>query len=355
MRLGDAPFLFLSVMLNALFSRADFVGSSSVKCGDASNGWSENARGQTPCLVYADLYSACANKTINVPELSKSDPNATYPAPSDDLGCLCNTVVYDLISACALCQSKAVISWPQWAAKCEPNSTLVGRFPQPTPDLTEIPNFAYWDPTGEGIFNFTAAQSYIPQNTTGTSTSSGPGPSASASPDSGNGTDTSSRHGHGGHGRNTVEKSTSLGAIKIVGGVLGGVLGLVLILLLICAYRRYQQSRKQADCAVSTANHESTSAGFPIVSPLEGPSAAPTIRPDLLYAGNLPVISRIYDPADPSTFPPNPTDSYTNFILRPTPPPSYEPPPSRDSAVTAPEMAHVRRGTISKRRQSLPA
>ncbi|KDQ13389.1 hypothetical protein BOTBODRAFT_374261 [Botryobasidium botryosum FD-172 SS1] len=123
--LGKRTLLFSSLLSGFLLVRAQH---STVTCDASSGGWIYNSLGQTPCLIFADMYPSCTEKSIVVPGLNESDPNASYGAPETDLECLCNTVAYDLISACAFCQHKPFLTWSQWTACCEPSTTpLVGK------------------------------------------------------------------------------------------------------------------------------------------------------------------------------------------------------------------------------------
>ncbi|KDQ13388.1 hypothetical protein BOTBODRAFT_631481 [Botryobasidium botryosum FD-172 SS1] len=111
-----------------------------------------------------------------------------YGAPETDLECLCNTVAYDLISACAFCQHKPFLTWvpiplslhtiadrehplfrwSQWTACCEPSTTpLVGKFPRSIPNFTALPKYALWDPTPQGTFNPSAAKAFNSQESGG--------------------------------------------------------------------------------------------------------------------------------------------------------------------------------------------
>ncbi|KDQ13381.1 hypothetical protein BOTBODRAFT_56181 [Botryobasidium botryosum FD-172 SS1] len=334
MQVGSTVVIFFSTTFGSLLAKAEVTGSSSVKCGRSFRDWVENSRGQTPCLVYADLYSTCAMKGTTmkkVPPLPKLDPNATYPAPSDDLECMCNTVAYDLISACAVCQHKSIITWPQWAAKCEPNSTLIGRFPRPTPNCTDIPDYAYWDPTIQGSFNASAAQSFRPQGSTHNS--------------DGNSTGAGIDHGDG-NGRNDASAGNKNTITAIVGGVLGGALGLLLILLLICHTRKLLRKKDQPSRVLSLTDSESNSI-IPAPHNLDEQLTTVEPQPNLLYSrSRLPIISRIYDPTDPSTYPPDPANSYSNLHSQNPPPPSYEAHTPRDHVTPPPEMAQISQGKL---------
>jgi len=81
--------------------------------------------------------------------------------------CRCNTVVYNLISACSACQSGVVGTWPTWIQYCAATIINVGKYPNAVPQGTEIPVFAFYDPTITGLFDVDDAQRYIADHTSG--------------------------------------------------------------------------------------------------------------------------------------------------------------------------------------------
>jgi hypothetical protein len=68
--------------------------------------------------------------------------------------CWCNTVIYNLLSACSECQGKEALYWSVYQENC---STIMppATFPNPVPEgtrvprwvLLEIPSTNYWSPT----------------------------------------------------------------------------------------------------------------------------------------------------------------------------------------------------------------
>ncbi|KAF9556559.1 hypothetical protein CPC08DRAFT_91335 [Agrocybe pediades] len=65
--------------------------------------WSFNKAGQSPCELASTLIQPCVGAPFPIPPLVQ---NFTYGGPQQgkDLPCTCNTVVYSLLSACAICQ-----------------------------------------------------------------------------------------------------------------------------------------------------------------------------------------------------------------------------------------------------------
>ncbi|KAF8261714.1 hypothetical protein EI94DRAFT_1745333 [Lactarius quietus] len=111
-------------------------------CTDDSFSWTFNSLHQSPCLVAAYLGAACSNGSFVLPSLP---PQNSYVGPSgddDDDQCKCNTVAYNLISACDACQGEPWIPYSEWSYNCTINAT-VGTFPEPVPDETRVPRWAY--------------------------------------------------------------------------------------------------------------------------------------------------------------------------------------------------------------------
>jgi len=146
----------------ALFSQAQVQpqGSTTAECISPDYDWMMNTLGQNPCLVAAYLFSQCSGKPWSIDALPPGS-TASYNNPSQEDAnlCQCNTVAYDLISACSICQAHNVIQWIQWIQNCPANLTVVGMYTETVPSQTSIPSFAFWDPTTLGFFNVTAAHS----------------------------------------------------------------------------------------------------------------------------------------------------------------------------------------------------
>jgi len=204
--------------------------------------------------------------------------------------------MYDLISACAVCQNHTVLAWLKWIPKCSPIALTIGSYPQPIPSDTRIPDYAFWDPTVTGSFNATLAQSFKPSpNVTNSGNSTGAGAS--------------------GGGDDGGAKKTDIGAI--VGGVVGGVVGLCAIGALLWLYLK---ERRRNRTEIRDSGYMTSPLPFVIDSQ---PSQA-SQSSNIYYPS--PAI-RPYEPSDPSTYPTGPTitHSYPNYQALSPSPPSYKP------------------------------
>ncbi|KAI0260275.1 hypothetical protein BC834DRAFT_550588 [Gloeopeniophorella convolvens] len=286
--------------------------------------WSFNSLGQNACTVAAYLMATCNGGSFTVPALQTGN-SYTGPSGADDGNlCKCNTVVYNLISACDACQGSTWITWSQFSANCtktEPPSS----FPNPVPAGTSVQKWALLDPTPENNWDASTAFSTgdLPEVAAGTSisgsgTSSNPGsssnpsvssPSASgfspATPSgSGSGSDTSPRpssiQGH---------KSSNTGAI--VGGAVGGVVAAALAAIGFIFWWRRRQQQQQAPSAafvvdpvvgneMAYGGGTGLEAGMAETKPSQL-SAASLGQPPTPEPPTTPM--KLYDPSDPTTFP----------------------------------------------------
>ncbi|ELU39683.1 glycophorin A domain-containing protein [Rhizoctonia solani AG-1 IA] len=192
-----------------------------------------NSRGQSVCLVGAYLGAQCTtdNSVSHVHSQFKlATDRGISPQPSKLKHSLvmvlesCNSVMWNLMSACALCQGKAFGSWGQWMASCPPSMITVGKYPIPLPKGVTVPSWAYYDFTNSG--NFDPAM--------------GPESSAIAAPTS-TGPNSTATDVNPNPTMTQSQSSSNTGAI--VGGVIGGVLGIVLICLIafVLVRKRKQQ------------------------------------------------------------------------------------------------------------------
>ncbi|KAB5593414.1 transmembrane protein [Ceratobasidium theobromae] len=221
-------FAIASLAAAALFaSQVAAQAWSNATCVDQL--WSINSRQQSPCLVSAYLSAQCTTDNYwGVPEIGTEGP---YSPPSGTYAnlCRCNSVQWNLLSACSMCQGGPSGTWQEWITNCTQAVTTVGDYPLPVPAGVSIPHWAYYDFTATGVFNAVIA-----------SQQSGPESSAVASATSATAVNT--RQAGGGSATAVASPSTTLyptgssskssgssniGAI--VGGAVGGVLGLALI------------------------------------------------------------------------------------------------------------------------------
>jgi len=120
--------------------------------------------GQSPCTVFAYLQGQCTSGVSHVPPLLPGQyytgPNATQ----SDNQCLCNSVVYSLISACASCQQGSYLPWSKWTIVCK--AVYLNVLPISIPPETDVPRWAYTlDPETSDSFNVTAARNLATSNT----------------------------------------------------------------------------------------------------------------------------------------------------------------------------------------------
>lgn len=235
--------------------------------------WTVNDRGQTPCLVAAVLEAPCQGGDI------------VYigPLANNSTLCQCNTVTYSLVSACAACQGQRFISWSQWIANCTTSNVSIATYPLRLPTSVQVPSWAYLNVTIDDFWNATASlnnhNADSLQNLTSTSTSTNPGPSRSTVTPS----ITSLIP--------TLAGPTGFKSVRpgvIAAGAVGGFL--FVACLAIAALVLKGKARKDA---------QSKPGG------LEQTEANP-------YSLSMPGggLARLYDPADPSTFPPTPPFEY---------------------------------------------
>jgi len=245
---------------------------SAPNCTDNDFAWTFNSLQQNPCLVMAYLAATCNNGTFFVPVLP---PQQSYNGPNDaDKGdmCKCNTVVYNLISACDACQAESWTPYSEWSFNCTTKANP-GTFPNPVPLGTRVPKWAYIDTSIGDNWNYSAAQavgdspevtgtvSIFPTSTIGVSQS----------------TLTPSATGTGSSSTPTSHSSSNSGAIS--GGVIGGFVGVALVAGAVAWFVRRRRAR-------SAPSAEYMSGQWGHVAP-------------------YPLTQRLYDPSDPTTFPSN--------------------------------------------------
>lgn len=247
--------------------------------------WANNSLSQNPCNVAAYLEATCHGGLFSIAALPQG---AMYRGPNagkDDL-CVCNTVVYSLVSACSACQgATSWIQYSQWHLNCSTSSSP-GTYPNPIPAGTRVPHWAYLDVSVADTWNATTAQSAgdtpegTPSTSSSTSTSSTAAPSSSTS--------------------STSNKSSSnTGAIA--GGVVGGILGGTLLVGLIFWYTRRRRWRSVAR---------------PSPFMTDAPHVAEAFGLDPERSTPMP---KFYDPSDPSTFPTTSLVSPSATVIQTTP------------------------------------
>lgn len=138
--------------------------ASDATCQD-SYIWAYNSHGQSPCTVSAYLQGQCTSGVPRVPPLL---PDHYYSGPNvtqSENRCLCNSIVYSLISACASCQLGSYLPWSKWTVDCK--AVYLNVLPILIPPETDVPGWAYTlDPETSDSFNVTAARNFAASNGT---------------------------------------------------------------------------------------------------------------------------------------------------------------------------------------------
>jgi hypothetical protein len=100
-----------------------------------------NKLGQSPCLVYAKLMSACLDIDYVLPSLTDDSHFYSTIGGTSPGDCECNEPVYNLISACAACQgpNRLRLRWTEWGQHC---LKIYPTFKGEVPDDTQIPLWA---------------------------------------------------------------------------------------------------------------------------------------------------------------------------------------------------------------------
>ncbi|KAN0139309.1 hypothetical protein V8E53_002810 [Lactarius tabidus] len=118
---------------------------------------SYNSLDQNPCTVSAYLLATCYGGVFDMNPLLLGDSGYAGPSIAEAAAagpCWCNTVTYNLASACSECQGGQSILWSEYYQYC---STILppATFPNPVPAGTSVPQWAllgipstnYWSPT----------------------------------------------------------------------------------------------------------------------------------------------------------------------------------------------------------------
>ncbi|KAB5592738.1 Glycophorin A domain-containing protein [Ceratobasidium theobromae] len=61
--------------------------------------------------------------------------------------------MWNLVSACSVCQGQPPSSWSQWISSCSESHINVGKYPLPIPSGVLVPRWAYRDFTAAGMLN----------------------------------------------------------------------------------------------------------------------------------------------------------------------------------------------------------
>jgi len=284
--------LAVSVIVGAVIVVGQQPGSDVTTCIEPYD-WSINARNQTPCVVAAFLESACGSVVI-VPALP---PGNSYLGPnaSQQNECLCSSVTYSMVSACAGCQGRNFQNWTTWTLNCL--GTSLTKFPLTVSTDVVVPQWAFLNVSAStDTFDPILAEESL----------SGIGPSSSSSLTT---TPTFTATSQGSEStspaavNSSPEKHSNTGAIA--GGVVGGLVLLAVVGLgLLWWYMRKKRHAVQMDMpfdsrALVAGNVMSQPTGSSHL-PDSGTSTAPYSSPlygtstDLSAYPGSPVTSAVY-------------------------------------------------------------
>ncbi|KAJ7273317.1 hypothetical protein C8J57DRAFT_1506841 [Mycena rebaudengoi] len=264
----------LPVALSALFLARLAIGQVTNATCSPTFGWASNSLGQSPCSVAAFLGSVCHTAFV-VPALPNSTNLYAPPSVNEVNPCACSSVFYSLLQACAACQGATLLPWSKFDANCVMVYSQI--FDENIPAGTAVPHWAYQDVNAQtdGTFNITLAQTQKELNAPESTPISKP---TSASLPSGTSVAPSS-------------KKSNAGAIA--GGVVGGVVGAALITIAALWFiRRRRRGAAPSNLVAVPMGYHSTGDITPFTSAIPTP--------------------KLYDPADPSTFPNSPSSRMYN-------------------------------------------
>ncbi|KAI0662921.1 hypothetical protein C8Q70DRAFT_479367 [Cubamyces menziesii] len=272
-------------------------------CGDsATYNWMYNGMGQSPCELTTDLVGQC-----NVTQ-SWSQCALVY----------CCTVTYSLYSACLICNGQSTESWPTYYSNAGCSNSCEGLSGSGIPQWASLPLL-------NNQLNVKAAQQEAESTqTTGTATTTRKATTSSAA----GATNTSGVTGAtsnlptGTETKRTTTATTTTSsppqqttaasrtnarsskAAPIAGGVVGGLalIGVVIALLL---YFMRRQRRRRVDAIINVPRPSRGYKHGKLDSVIETPTVEQARHtPNSSLAESPKYNMRLYDPNDPSTFPP---------------------------------------------------
>ncbi|CAE6429366.1 unnamed protein product, partial [Rhizoctonia solani] len=183
--------------------------------------------------------------------------------------CVCNSVMWNLVSACSLCQRGLSGGWKEWRLSCPDNMVNVGKYPIPLPAGVSVPSWAYYDFTVADTFNAEIAlqQSGLESSAVSVATST-PAPAPNPTVTSSAATEANGITSTPNPIKNQSESSSNTGAI--IGGVVGGVLGIGVIGLIALVVVRRRKPEELAAKYPQISHKSPMNAAFNEATPTAG-------------------------------------------------------------------------------------
>ncbi|KAF8346730.1 hypothetical protein F5887DRAFT_93622 [Amanita rubescens] len=125
---------------------------ATANCTVSSDMWMYNSLDQSPCRV-AEFLSYPCNAWIVVP---LSNGSQWYEGAANN-PCECNTVMYNLLTACSMCQGGSQQGWQDYSQNCS-SQRYIGQYPEDILSTTAVPHWAYIDITGTGLLDLNEAE-----------------------------------------------------------------------------------------------------------------------------------------------------------------------------------------------------
>lgn len=337
-----------ALLLSAFWSTSPVQAQTTSAVCLSSFSYLSNKEGQNPCLVAAYLQMPCSSEgtKVNVPAL-QDQSYYTGPSPTQANYCTCSSVVYSLSSACAACQGEEWLSWTFWRQNCVQNLITVGQYPLDIPAGTAVPAWAFQNVALTDRWNISL-----------TATSMTLGPESTYY-----GTPTASINyqlnmtGNAGTPTAVVNTQTSTpspgvgsaNASAITGGIIGGIGLLALIGALAWLLIRWRRKRGSGDSPSGIFAPPGVPMGetdrHSLPAAVDYGAAYPHVPSP--YSGSTSTMPpKLYDPADPSTFPRTPASfgyQSTSLSLTDVTPPN----PASSIRIPTPDPAMLTGGRYS--------
>jgi len=259
-----------------------------------------NSLGQNPCVIAGYLEDACVTTggLWNIPALPAGE-SYVGPGIGQATYCTCSSVSYSLVSACGACQGENWVDWTNWRQNCSAADVSIGSFPLNIPEGTAVPAWAYQDVSAANTFNLTFAR----VDTAPASTYAGSATSTAHSATSSGATATS-----------TPSSGHKSDAGAIAGGVIGGLAALALLgLLIFLLYRRHKERNNNEGVSPVAPYYADDPSNVAHVGYPDTTNHSYNTSPTMFGSEPQTMQQKLYDPADPSTFPQTPASfGYTS-------------------------------------------